>query len=95
VFVRGCLDLLAGVNDTSSATQFGRGFPTEALPPVLRNHRCQSNVIRFFVRSCPCAPSGGRTGLDLAADRPQERRHLPRDGGDYHSLALAGPISRR
>jgi hypothetical protein len=24
-----------------------RGFPTEALPPVLRSHRCQSNEIWF------------------------------------------------
>jgi hypothetical protein len=41
VFVRGCLDLPAGVNKGSLATQFVRGFPTEALPSALRNRRCQ------------------------------------------------------
>jgi hypothetical protein len=35
VFARDCLDLSAGVNERSSATQFIQGFPTEALPPVL------------------------------------------------------------
>jgi hypothetical protein len=41
LFVRGCLDLPAGVDEESSATQFIRGFPTEALSPALRNSGCQ------------------------------------------------------
>ena len=72
MFVRGCLDLLAGVDEGSSATQFFRGFPTEALPPVLRNHRYQSSVIWLYVRSCLCSPSSRRAGLNLATDGPQE-----------------------
>jgi hypothetical protein len=36
LFVRGCLYLPAGV-DLGSATQFIRGFPTEALSPAPRN----------------------------------------------------------
>lgn len=42
------------------------------------------------VRSRLCSPSGGRAGLDLTADRPYECRHLPRNRGGHHSLALAG-----
>jgi hypothetical protein len=41
LFVRGCLDLPAGVDEGSSATQFIRGFPTEVLSPASRNSRSQ------------------------------------------------------
>jgi hypothetical protein len=37
LFVRGRLDLPAGVDERPSATQFIRGFPTEVLSPAVRN----------------------------------------------------------
>src|SRR3954453_5857206 len=46
VFVRGCLDLPAGVDDDHRPHNWSRGLPTEALPPALRNHRCQLVLMR-------------------------------------------------
>src|SRR3954447_3041966 len=88
VFVRGCLDLPAGVDDDHRPHSLLRGFPTEALPPALRKRRSSpkwigpSAGLRWFALC-------GRARFNRMTDGPQEGRHLPRDGGGDYGLAFA------
>src|SRR3982074_1677768 len=71
----------------SSATQFMRGFPTEALPPALRNSRCQCKLIGpSATRSTLCYSAAW---LHFVADRPQEGGHLACNGCRNQGLAFA------
>src|SRR3954453_22778579 len=72
VFVRGCLDLPAGVDDDHRPHSWLRGLPTEALPPARRKRSCQSTWIGPSVRDW-----GGLTyaaGLGLTS-RPIAHRN--------------------
>src|SRR6185369_5638324 len=72
----------------SSATQYMRGFPSEALPPALRTRRCQFTWIgpSAALRWCDLC---GWARLNRMTDGPQKGGHLSRNRGGDHGLAFA------
>src|ERR671911_2683143 len=66
----------SGRQGRASAPQFLRGFPTEALPPALRNGFCRSKLIGDPPPRRGARSTSGRARLNRVTDRPEKGCHF-------------------